>query len=246
MTMTKIAMIGSNGRMGQRILALAALENNIQITGKIDRENADKIENCIDNTDVFIDFTTPASTIENLGIIKQKKKALVIGTTGLNDEQIAILKEASKEIPIILAPNMSVGVNVFFKIVEQAAKYLADYDMELVELHHNKKKDSPSGTAVKIAEIVSHATGKVREDWIYGREGLVGERTKEEIGIHAVRLGDVVGEHTLYFAGNSERIEITHRAHTRDNFAGGALRAAVWLSEKKNGFYDMFDVLGLK
>ncbi|MCP4481950.1 MAG: 4-hydroxy-tetrahydrodipicolinate reductase [bacterium] len=244
--MIKLGMIGANGKMGQRIIALAKENLAVTITGKIDLNSPDTLESCIDNVDVFIDFSKPEVTIANLKTIKLKNKALVIGTTGFSIEEIKSLKDVAQTIPIILSPNMSLGVNVFFKLVEQAAKYLNDYDTELIELHHNKKKDAPSGTAVKIANIVSEATGKNHEDWVYGREGIVGERTNSEIGIHAIRLGDVVGEHSLYFAGNSERIEITHRAHTRDNFAKGAIRAAIWLQSKKSGIYDMFDVLGLK
>ena len=265
--MINIGIIGAIGKMGQRILNIAKNDPEINIIAAIDAPNNQKIgqnvftdtnskfselkytsklSEIINKIDVLIDFSIPTVTINNLETIKSNKKALVIGATGFSEEQITKIKNTAKEIPIILAPNMSVGVNVFFKIIKEAAKYLNDYDIELVELHHNQKQDSPSGTAIKIAEIINESTNRSKENWKHGREGLVGKRTKEEIGIHAVRLGDVVGEHSLYFAGNSERIEITHRAHTRDNFANGAIKAAKWLSKKNNGFYDMLDVLDLK
>jgi 4-hydroxy-tetrahydrodipicolinate reductase len=244
--MVNIGIIGSNGRMGQRIFALASEDHDLKVVARIDRDNANQLEELINDVDVFIDFSYAQASVENIKIIEKYKRPIVIGTTGLDENQKDIIRKVSKNIAVILAPNTSIGVNVFFKIVEETAKYLSDYDIELVELHHNNKKDSPSGTAVKIAEIVSKATGKSKNNWIYGREGLVEERPKEEIGIHAVRLGDVVGEHTLYFAGNSERIEITHRAHTRDNLAKGAILAAKWLFGKKPGMYDMFDVFEIK
>jgi len=260
--MIKVGVIGASGRMGQKILNILKNSQNVIISTAIDAPNnsliGQKVFNDTDlvyssdlnavvsDTDVFIDFSVPVATMNSLEIINQNKKALVIGTTGFSDEQINKIKETSKNIPIVFAPNMSIGVNVFFKVLADTAKLLKEYDTEVVEFHHNKKKDSPSGTAVKIAEILTENTDRKKEDWVHGREGLVGERTKEEIGIHAVRLGDIVGEHTVYFCGNNERIELTHRAHTRDNFASGSVKAAIWLSSKSSGLYDMFDVLGLK
>ncbi|MFC1485174.1 4-hydroxy-tetrahydrodipicolinate reductase [bacterium] len=263
--MINIAVIGAGGRMGQRILELANQDKDIFIKGAIDRADcpcmgqnvfpefsecslkySSSLEEILPNVDVIIDFSYTYSTMENLEKIKKYKKAVVIGTTGFNESQIEIIKDISKEIPCVLSPNMSIGVNVFFKILEEASKFLKDYDAEIIELHHNKKKDSPSGTAVRIAEIISKATDRTKDNWVFGREGLVGERKKEELGIHAVRLGDVVGEHSVYFCGNNERLEITHRAHTRNNFASGSILAAKWICDKKSGLYDMRDVLGFK
>ena len=260
--MIKIGVIGAGGRMGQKILSLLKSDKNVKICSAIDAPNSNLIgqkvfadtdlvyssdlNSAICDVDIFIDFTTPVATMKNLEIIRQHKKAVVIGTTGFTDEQIDFIKQTAKEIPVVFSPNMSIGVNVFFKVLADTAKLLKDYDTEIVELHHNKKKDSPSGTAVKIAEIITENTGRKKEDWVYGREGIVGERENKEIGIHAVRLGDIVGEHTVYFCGNNERLELAHRAHSRDNFASGAVRAAMWLFGKQAGLYDMFDVLGLK
>ncbi|MCA9771817.1 MAG: 4-hydroxy-tetrahydrodipicolinate reductase, partial [Myxococcales bacterium] len=173
--------------------------------------------------------------------------AMVIGTTGFEPDQRRRVDEAAKEIPIVLATNMSTGVNILFKLAADAARLFGpDYDVEIVELHHNKKKDAPSGTAMTIAERIAGATGRdLAKDAVYGREGIVGERRKGEIGIHAVRGGDIVGEHTVYFAGPGERFEMTIRSGSRDTYARGAMRAARWLADRPAGLYDMRDVLGL-
>jgi 4-hydroxy-tetrahydrodipicolinate reductase len=260
--MIKISVIGAGGRMGQKILAILKEDKNIQITAGIDSHASpllgqkiftdsdltysSDVNAVVAETDIFIDFTTPTATMNNLKIINENKKSVVIGTTGFNENEVFLINEFAQKIPIVFSPNMSIGVNVFFKVLAETAKLLKDYDTEVVEFHHNKKKDSPSGTAVRIAEIITQNTGRKKEDWIYGREGIVGERKNEEIAIHAVRLGDIVGEHTVYFCGNNERIELTHRAHSRDNFASGAVKAGKWLFGKEKGLYDMFDVLGLK
>jgi 4-hydroxy-tetrahydrodipicolinate reductase len=266
--MIKIAMIGACGRMGQKILELISKEKDIfEVVAAIDSSNnrnigqkvfiedsfsdliyTSNLEEIMEKIDVAIDFTNPNATMNNLKIFEKYKKALVIGTTGFNNEQIETIKNASQNMPIVLSPNMSIGVNVFFKVLAETTKLLKDYDIEIMEIHHNQKKDSPSGTAMKIADIILENTDRNRNNLIFGREGLVGARTKEEVGVHAVRMGDVVGEHTVFFCGNNERVEIAHKAHTRDNFAGGAILAAKWLKneEKKTGFFDMFDVLGLK
>ena len=173
---------------------------------------------------------------------------MVIGTTGLSSEDLATLKElAEGSFPCVQAPNMAVGVNVLFKLVEKTAGILGDaYDVEIVEAHHRMKKDAPSGTALKLGEMAAAGLGRdLAEVGVYERNGIIGERTDTEIGIQTIRAGDIVGEHTVYFAGAGERIEITHRAHSRDNFAGGAAMAAVWVAGKANGMYTMFDVLGL-
>ncbi|MDR0676312.1 MAG: 4-hydroxy-tetrahydrodipicolinate reductase [Elusimicrobiota bacterium] len=263
--MIKIAMIGAAGRMGRKILELLEKDNNFEIIGAIDSKNSKLIEQkvffdshenfvysydleaIIKDIDIAIDFSAANVTINNLPIFEKYKKALVIGTTGFDELQIKTIENCSKNIPIVLSPNMSIGVNVFFKVLADTTKLLKDYDIEILEIHHNQKKDSPSGTAMKIGDIILENTKKGKENLIFGRHGILGERQKDEIGIHSVRMGDIVGEHTVYFCGNNERLEITHKAHSRDNFASGAIRAARWLAEKKqNGLYDMFDVLGIK
>jgi 4-hydroxy-tetrahydrodipicolinate reductase len=174
--------------------------------------------------------------------------AIVIGTTGLSPEQTNKVEEVSKSVRCVLAPNMSVGVNVMFRIVQEVAKVLGpEYDIEILEAHHRQKKDSPSGTAVKLGELISSSIGRdFGKVGIYGRRGMVGERTRDEIGMQVIRAGDIVGEHTVLFGGIGERLEITHRAHSRDNFARGAVRAALWVVNQPNGLYDMQDVLGLR
>jgi 4-hydroxy-tetrahydrodipicolinate reductase len=186
--------------------------------------------------------------MEFVKIAAAHKKAMVIGTTGLSAEELAVLKEAAEvNFPCVQAPNMAVGVNVLFKLVEKAAAVLGDaYDVEIVEAHHRMKKDAPSGTALKLGEMAAGALGRdLSKVGVFERNGIIGERTDEEIGIQTIRAGDIVGEHTVYFAGAGERIEITHRAHSRDNFARGAALAAAWVANRPNGLYTMFDVLGL-
>ncbi len=174
--------------------------------------------------------------------------ATVIGTTGLSPEQMERIKELSKGVRCVFSPNMSVGVNVMFKIVQEVTQVLGpEYDIEIFEAHHRLKKDSPSGTAAKLGELIAKASGRDFDQvGVYGRKGMVGERTKEEIGMQVIRAGDIVGEHTVLFGGIGERLEIIHRAHSRDNFARGAVRAALWVVNQPNGLYDMQDVLGLK
>jgi 4-hydroxy-tetrahydrodipicolinate reductase len=199
------------------------------------------------DTDVLIDFTNPDSALKNIEAAKKYNVPVVIGTTGFIDEQKEKITEISKVVPIVMSPNMSVGVNLLFKLVKEAANKIPDYDIEIVELHHNKKQDSPSGTAAKLAEIAAAAIGQnISEAGVYGRRSVHAVRRKDEIGIMSVRGGDIVGEHTVYFVGPGERIELTHRAQSRDTFAAGAVRAAKWLVDKKPGLYDMQDVLGLK
>jgi len=256
--MIKIAVCGAAGRVGQSIIGLAKLDKEISITGAL--ENAgnpaigsgapaitDDIAGAITNCDVIIDFTTPKASVEHLVEALKYSKSIVIGTTGFSETEISEIKAASKKIPVFFTPNMSVGVNLLFKLSEEAAKIVPGYDIEIVELHHNQKKDAPSGTAVKLLEIISRALGKdPKKTGVFGRQGITGARTKEEIGVMAVRAGDIVGEHTVYLAGPGERIELTHRAFSRDTFASGALRAAKWVYGKAPGLYDMQDVLGLK
>lgn len=264
--MIKAIILGVAGKMGRRLVTCAANYPNIKIIGGIEQPGnpfigkdagetagignieakiTDSLDAVIGNSDVCIDFSHHSSTISALPIIIKHKKAFVICTTGFDESEILEIKEASKLIPVLLSPNMSVGVNLLFDLVcEVAAKLGDDYDIEIVEAHHNKKKDAPSGTAAKLAEIAAKSRGRdINKDGIYGRKGMVGERKTGEIGVHAVRAGDIVGEHTVVFAGPGERIELIHRAHTRDTFANGALRAALFIVNKKPGFYSMKDVL---
>jgi len=221
---------------------------------KIELEKGGKIK-IVDNLaeiiglcDVVIDFTAPEATLSNLEICKENKKAIVIGTTGFNTEQKNKIAKASNLIPIVFSPNMSVGVNLLFNLVKRTAEVFGDeYDIEITEAHHKFKKDAPSGTALKIAEIIANTLGRdLEKNAVYGRKGIVGERRRGEIGIHSIRAGDIVGDHTILFSTPGERIEITHRAHTRETFARGAVKAAKFVTSKKNGLFDMADVLGIK
>lgn len=262
-----ICMAGACGRMGRRILELAVAEG-LGIGGAIDVPQVSGTELIIGSesgnprtvrvssdaaaelaaSDVLIDFTVAEACIGNVSAAAAAGKPAVVGTTGLNDAQKAELEAMSRRIPIVHAPNMSVGVNLLFKLTSEVASILGlDYNVEIVETHHNQKKDSPSGTAVRLAERAAEALGlSYAKDTVHGREGMVGARPRPEIGMHAVRGGDVVGDHTVYFIGQGERIELTHRAHNRDNFARGSLRAARFVLDAKPGLYDMQDVLGLR
>jgi len=202
----------------------------------------------MDDFDVLIDFTEPKATLANLAQCAVKGKAMVSGTTGLSEIERNELKSFGEVMPLVFASNMSVGVNLCFKLLAEAAKALGeDYDVEIIEAHHHHKVDSPSGTALSMGEVVADALGRdLRQCAVYGREGQIGARTKEEIGFVTIRAGDVVGDHTVLFATEGERIEITHKASSRMTFAKGAVRAAGWLAGKENGLYDMPDVLRLR
>jgi 4-hydroxy-tetrahydrodipicolinate reductase len=264
----KICIAGACGRMGRRILELAADEDDIELAGAFDVKalaGAQIIVGAehrrsrtivvsgdaaaeVARSDVLIDFTVAQASVGNAHIAADAGKPSVIGTTGLTLEQKGELVMLSQKVPIVYAPNMSVGVNVLYKIAAEAAAILGlDYNVEITEVHHNQKKDSPSGTAIRLAEHIARAIGLDYEtDAVHGRHGLVGDRPARQIGLHALRGGDVVGEHTVSFLGTGERLELTHRAHNRDNFARGALRAARFVIHAAPGFYDMQDVLGLK
>lgn len=258
MNKIKIIVCGAAGKMGLSILRLAKADIGLEIAGAVEGKNhtavgtgeppiCDDIFKIINSCNAVIDFTTPSAAIEHLAYAEKNNKAMVIGTTGLSPEQESKIKNAGKKIPIVFSPNMSIGVNILFMLVGKTAKAAGNYDVEIVELHHNQKKDAPSGTAVKLLSIISDSLGRNPKDAaVYGREGVIGARKKEEIGVLAVRAGDIVGEHTVYFAGPGERIELTHRAHSRDTFATGALTAAKWVVHQKPGVYDMQDVLGLR
>jgi 4-hydroxy-tetrahydrodipicolinate reductase len=252
--MVNVVVNGALGRMGQRILACAADDAEITVVGAVDLHEhggephvtAD-LTGALGGADVVIDFTSHVGIPATIEVVAKARKALIIGTTGLTRDEQASLERAAKQVPIVYAPNMSVGVNLLFQLVGHVAKALGGgYDVEIVEAHHNQKKDAPSGTARKLAENIAAALGRdLARDGVYGREGIVGARGPSEIGVHAVRAGDIVGEHTVIFAGPGERIELTHRAHSRDTFARGALRAAKWVVGKAPGLYSMLDVLGL-
>ncbi len=267
--MIKVAVTGAAGRMGGRIITLITEAEGLEVAGAIEMAGharlgddagyvagcgdlgvaiTDSLEQGLASADVLIDFTWPEVTIGNAEVCARLGKAMVVGTTGLNPEQREVIKRVAESSPVVFAPNMSVGVNVCFKLLKDMAKTLGEgFDVEIVELHHNKKKDSPSGTAVRMGEIVADALDRNYDEVAnYHREGMCGERSQEEIGMQTVRGGDIVGEHTVYFIGMGERIELTHRAMSRDMFARGAVRAAGWLAEKPVGLYDMQDVLGLK
>jgi 4-hydroxy-tetrahydrodipicolinate reductase len=201
-----------------------------------------------DDFDVLIDFTRPEATLAHLEICRASGRRIVIGTTGFSDEQRSLIEVAGKEIGIVIAPNMGVGVNLCFKLLDIAAKVLGDeVDIEVIEAHHRHKVDAPSGTALRMGEIVATALGRDLKDCaVYGREGHTGPRERKTIGFETIRAGDIVGEHTVMFAADGERVEITHKASSRLTFANGALRAAGWLMSKGKGVFDMQDVLGLR
>jgi 4-hydroxy-tetrahydrodipicolinate reductase len=239
-------MLGALGRMGQHILALAKEDKDLEVVGEIDRDV--ELRPSLAKADVVIDFTMPAATMHHLAAIVESKKALVLGTTGFSDQEKGRLKEAALTIPMVFAPNMSLGVNLLFSLTQIVARVLGDeFETEIVEAHHNKKIDAPSGTAHKLAEIVAESKQKPLSQLArHGRVGVTDARRRDEIGIHAIRGGDVVGEHNVMFLGKGERIELIHRATSRDTFARGALRAAKWVVNAEPGQYDMLDVLGLK
>jgi len=262
----KIAITGCLGRMGSRIAKIGFADPEIKIIGATETKNHPRIGQNLgkiikednldviiskdlaiaaDAADVIIDFTSPSATISNLSIARSLKIPIVIGTTGLTDEEHKIIESAARSIPVLCSSNMSIGINVLFKIAPEAANLLGvDYDIEIIEAHHNKKKDSPSGTAKTLAENIADAKGKrLKPIAVYGREGNVGERKKGEIGIHSLRAGDIVGEHTIVYAGDGERIEITHRADSRDIFAKGALCAGKYIVDKSPGLYSMQNVI---
>jgi len=260
-------VVGAAGKMGGRIIHIIKETPSIKLSRAIERSDHPAIGKDIgeviglgkmgvplegllkkEGGDVLINFSSPQASIESLEFAKEAGLAIVIGTTGLSSEQMNKVKELSKNVRCVLAPNMSVGVNVMFRIVQEVAKVLGpEYDIEILEAHHRLKKDSPSGTAIKLGELIANAVGRdFGKVGVYGRKGMVGERTKDEIGMQVIRAGDIVGEHTVLFGGIGERLEITHRAHNRDNFARGAVRAALWVVNQPNGLYDMQDVLGLK
>ena len=263
--MTTIAVTGAAGRMGSRIITLAREAAVFQVVAAIERPDHPMLERdagevagagkigvpiSIDlqpTPQVLIDFTAPASTRHWLKTCRDRGIAMVIGTTGLHRVDHAAIDVAAQTIPILQAPNMSLGVNLLFKIAGEVAKKLGDdYDVEVVEAHHRFKKDAPSGTAAALADAILQATGKSPEALVYGRKGDDVQRKRGDIGVHSLRIGDEVGRHTAYFAALGERLELTHVATNRDTFVHGALRAAQWLAEQKPGRYGVADMLGIK
>jgi 4-hydroxy-tetrahydrodipicolinate reductase len=244
--MTKIIITGSKGRMGQALITCAAKFPELQIAAQIDK--GDDLASVIDKCDAVIDFSFHETTAGFVEVCAAHKKALVIGTTGHSDADKSKILNRKSEIPIVWSSNYSTGVNTLFWLTRRAAEILGPgFDLEVIEMHHRLKKDAPSGTAKSLAEILASVRKQQLEQVArHGRVGIVGERTSTEIGMHAIRGGDVVGDHTVIFANNGERLELTHKASSRDTFANGALRAALWVVKQKPGLYDMQDVLGLK
>ncbi len=266
--MVRIAIAGAAGRMGRQLLkatvnsekaALGVATERSESTligvdagelagiGNVSIAIVDDLAKAANDFDVLIDFTAPAVTLANIELCKQYGKKIVIGTTGFSEEERALIDLAAKDIAIVMAPNYSVGVNLVFKLLEKAAKVMGGYtDIEIIEAHHRHKVDAPSGTAIGMGEAIAGAMGnKLSDVAVYAREGITGERTRDEIGFATIRAGDIVGEHTAMFADIGERVEITHKATDRMTFANGAVRAAVWLADNQSGFYTMQDVLGL-
>jgi 4-hydroxy-tetrahydrodipicolinate reductase len=244
--MTRVIISGAKGRMGQALISCARLIPEIEVTGQIDA--GDDLNHCIEKADVVIDFTFHSVTAGFAHLCAQHHKAMIIGTTGHTEAERQEIAKAAAHIPMVWTSNFSTGVNVLFWLTRKTAEILGpDYDLEIVEMHHRFKKDAPSGTAKSLAQILADVRHEQLDEVIrHGREGVVGERTDTEIGMHSIRGGDVVGDHTVIFADLGERVELTHKATSRDTLANGALRAASWVVKQKPGIYDMQDVLGLK
>jgi 4-hydroxy-tetrahydrodipicolinate reductase len=244
--MTRVIITGVKGRMGQALLACAKNFSSLQVVAGLGRNDA--LEPVIGGSDVVIDFSSPQAAPGFLDLCLKHRKAIVIGTTGHEAAEKAAITKVSATIPIVLASNFSIGVNTLFWLTRKAAEILGtDFDLEVVEMHHRLKKDAPSGTAKSLAEILAEVRHQQLDQVArHGRVGMVGARQPTEIGIHSLRGGDVVGDHTVVFANAGERLELTHKASSRDTFANGALRAGQWLVTQKPGLYDMQDVLGLK
>ncbi|HEX3446217.1 MAG TPA: 4-hydroxy-tetrahydrodipicolinate reductase [Chthoniobacterales bacterium] len=243
--MRRLLVQGASGRLGQTISRLAQQSDAWQVTAS---EKDAPLEPLVATTEVSIDVSVPEASVQIASLCARYRKPLVIGTTGHSDAQMKAIESAAVSCPILVAPNFSVGVNLLFWLTRETAKVLGEaFDAEVIEMHHKLKKDAPSGTAKRIAEILAGARSTMYEKAVrHGRQGMVGQRTPQEIGVHAVRGGSVVGEHTVVFAGEGERIELIHRAASRDTFARGALQAAGWLLGQAPGRYDMQDVLGLR
>ncbi len=267
--MIKVVICGACGRMGRRLVSLVSEADDLELSGATERPNhgdmgkdvgqaagigelgvklSSDLPQAAEKGDVIVDFTSPEATLAASEVAGKLGKAIVVGTTGFSADQMAKFRRNVEGVPCVYAPNFSVGVNLLFRLAAEASRILGDgYDIEIVEAHHRFKKDAPSGTARKLAEAVAESLGRdLDRVGIYGREGITGERNPQEIGIHSVRGGDIVGEHTVIFAAPGERIELVHRASSRDTFAVGALRAIRFVAEARSGLYDMGDVLGMR
>jgi 4-hydroxy-tetrahydrodipicolinate reductase len=244
--MVNIIITGAKGMMGRALVACAVHHPNIRVVGQIDQ--GDDLRSVIDAGDVVVDFSSHSATASIAQLCAEHKKAIVIGTTGHSTEDRSTITRLSSTIPMVLSSNFSTGVNTLFWLTRKATEILGpDFDLEVVEMHHRFKRDAPSGTARTLAEILAAVRKKQLDKVVrYGRSGIVGQRTSEEIGMHSLRGGDVIGDHTVVYAGLGERVELTHKASSRETFANGALRSAVWVLQQKPGLYDMQDVLGLK
>ncbi len=264
----RVGICGAAGRMGKTILEVCNETEYVEIGAAIEYSGSsligvdageqagighigiaitDDISKVTDQFDVLIDFTVATSFIDNLEKCHAAGKSMVIGTTGLDDDQKELINRTAQDVSIVFAPNMSIGVNLCFKLLEMAAQVIGnDSDIEIIEAHHKHKKDAPSGTALRMGEVIADTLGRnLKECAVYGREGITGERDKNTIGFETIRAGDIVGEHTVMFASAGERVEITHKATSRKTFATGAVRAAQWLADKDKGLFDMQDVLGI-
>ena len=267
--MIKVVVTGAAGRMGSRLVSLVKDSAFLTLAGAVESkghhalgEDSGEVAGCgrtgvpivedlsslMERGEVVVDFTTPPATLGHLRIVAQHRRGIVVGTTGFSPAELEELRSVSKQIPCVFSPNMSVGVNVIYKVIAEMAKTLGeDYDIEVIEAHHRLKKDAPSGTALKMAEVLARAVNRdLGQVGVYARKGLIGERKKGEIGIQTIRAGDIVGDHTVMYAGTGERIEISHKSSTRSGYAQGAMRAARFLADKKTGLFDMDDVLGLR
>jgi len=266
--MIRVAIPGAAGRMGRHLVETCRHVEGLQLgvaterpghdllgsdagivagTGALGVKIGDNLEADVDRFDVLVDFTAPTASLQHLEICRRHGKRIVIGTTGFSDAQKQQIKAASREIAVVFAPNMSIGVNLCLKLLDMAARVLGDeVDIEVIEAHHRHKVDAPSGTALRMGEVVASALGRdLASCAVYGRQGVSGPRERKTIGFETIRAGDIVGEHTVLFAAEGERVEITHKASSRLTFAGGALRAADWVVSREPGLFDMQDVLGL-
>ncbi|MDP8080363.1 4-hydroxy-tetrahydrodipicolinate reductase [Phocoenobacter skyensis] len=264
----RIAIVGAGGRMGRQLICAINNGDNVTIGAAFERKGSslvgtdvgelagigalgiavsDDLKSQADNFDLLIDFTRPEGTLEHIAFCVANNKKMVIGTTGFDDEGKQAIENAAKNIPIVFASNYSVGVSLVFKLLEKAAKVMGDYcDIEVIEAHHRHKVDAPSGTALSMGEHIAKVLDRdLKTHGVFAREGITGERKRDEIGFATIRAGDVVGEHSVWFADEGERVEISHKASSRMTFANGAVRAAKWLTTKQNGLFDMTDVLGL-
>lgn len=267
--MTKTIVAGAAGRMGSRLVSLIKDSPALMLTGALESKGhpslgkdagemagsghagvsiTDNLSSLMEQGEVLIDFSAPESTLEHLRTVVRHRRAIVIGTTGFSSVQLEELKSLALQIPCVLSPNMSVGINLICKVIGEMARTLGeDYDIEIIEAHHRLKKDAPSGTALQLADVLARSVNRdLNQVGVFARKGMIGERAKGEIGIQTIRAGDIVGDHTILFGGMGERIEVTHRASSRDTFAQGAIRAAKWIVHQPPGLYDMMDVLSLR